>query len=75
MSLEQQLAAFRAEFTRTAPAGRVTLYEAKIEELRSTFAREAAVGTGDQVPDFVLPDVRGCPVSLFDVPTRRCRKR
>jgi peroxiredoxin len=67
MSLDQQLAAFRAEFARTAPAGRVALYEAKIEELRAGFAREAALGTGDQVPDFALPDARGNPISLLDV--------
>ncbi len=47
MGLEQQLAAFKAEFARTAPAGRPALYEAKIEELRASFALEAALGTGD----------------------------
>jgi len=64
MELEQQLAAFRAQFARTAPAGRPALYEAKIEELRASFALEAAIGTGGQAPDFVLPDVHGNAVSL-----------
>jgi len=32
MGLDQQLADFKAEFLRTAPAGRPALYEAKIEE-------------------------------------------
>jgi peroxiredoxin len=67
MGLEQQLAAFKAEFARTAPAGRPALYEAKIEELRASFAFEAAVGTGDQAPDFLLPDVQGDTVSLSTV--------
>ena len=40
MGLEHQLAAFKAEFARTAPAGRPALYEAKIEELRASFALE-----------------------------------
>ena len=64
MGLEQQLAAFKAEFARTAPAGRPALYEAKIEELRSSFALEAAVGVGDAAPDFTLPDAQGKPVAL-----------
>ena len=38
MGLEQQLAEFRAEFARAAPPGRSALYEAKIEELRASFA-------------------------------------
>jgi hypothetical protein len=37
MGLDQQLADFKAEFVRTAPAGRPALYEAKIEELRPSF--------------------------------------
>ena len=64
MGLEQQLAAFKTEFARTAPAGRSALYEAKIEELRASFAMEAAIGVGDQAPDFVLPDAQGKMLSL-----------
>ena len=64
MGLQQQLDAFKAEFARTAPAGRPTLYEAKIEELRASFARERAIRTGDQAPDFTLPDPKGRNVSL-----------
>jgi peroxiredoxin len=67
MQLEQQLASFKAEFARTAPAGRPALYEAKIEELRASFALEAAIGTDGQVPDFALPDVHGSVVSLSDL--------
>jgi hypothetical protein len=68
MGLDQQLADFKAEFLRTAPAGRAALYEAKIEELRAGFALEAAVGVEARAPDFRLPDVRGNPpVSLTDL--------
>ena len=64
MELEQQLAAFRAEFARTAPAGRAALYEAKIDELRANFALEAALGMNEHAPDFVLPDAHGKSISL-----------
>jgi peroxiredoxin len=64
MGLQQQLDAFKAEFVRTAPAGRPALYEAKIEELRASFALERAIRTGDQAPDFTLPDPQGRALSL-----------
>ena len=67
MGLEHQLAEFRAEFARTAPAGRPALYEAKIEELRSSFAMEKALSVGGEAPDFVLPDAHGHPVSLSGI--------
>ena len=67
MGLQQQLDAFKAEFARTAPAGRPALYEAKVEELRASFALERAVGLGDQAPDFRLPDAKGAAVSLHDL--------
>jgi len=67
MSLEQELAAFKAQFSRTAPAGRAALYEAKIEELRSDFASERAVKLGDTAPDFALPDAAGTSVVLKDL--------
>src|SRR5271155_2454374 len=64
MGLEHQLAAFKAEFARTAPAGRPALYEAKIDELRASFALERAIRSGNQAPDFTLPDPQGRDVSL-----------
>lgn len=64
MGLEQQLAAFKAEFARTAPAGRVALYEAKIDELRASFALETAVAADAQAPDFELPGADGRPLVL-----------
>jgi peroxiredoxin len=56
MSLEQELSSFKAEFSRTAPAGRAALYEAKIEELRADFALASTVGVDEAAPDFALPN-------------------
>ena len=67
MILQQQLEAFKAEFVRTAPPGRAALYEAKIEELRASFAFHRAIGLGDQAPDFTLPDQQGRPVALSEL--------
>ena len=67
MGLQQQLDASKAEFMRTAPAGRSALYDAKVEELRASFALESAIGLGDQVPDFRLPNPEGTTVSLRDL--------
>jgi len=64
MHLQEQLDAFKSEFVRTAPPGRAALYEAKIEELRASFAFEAAARVGDQAPDFSLKDARGDLVTL-----------
>jgi peroxiredoxin len=64
MGLQEQLAAFKAEFARTTPAGRPALYEAKIEDLRRSFALEGAIGAGDAAPDVTLPDGRGRSISL-----------
>lgn len=67
MSLEQELAAFKAEFSRTAPAGRAALYEAKIEELRADFALESAVGVDEVAPDFALPNSAGKSIVLKEL--------
>jgi len=64
MGLEQDLAAYRAEFARKAPAERAALFESKINELRASFALENAIGPDDLAPDFTLPDARGKSVSL-----------
>ena len=66
MGLEQDLANFKAEFERTAPAGRAALYDSKVEELRAKFALDGVLKVGDRVPEFSLPDASGSPVSLAD---------
>jgi peroxiredoxin len=67
MGLRQELAAYRAEFMRTAPAGRQALYQTKIDELRAEFAVEKAVGEGDEAPGFTLPNALGKLVSLAEL--------
>lgn len=67
MSLEQDLAAFRADFMRTAPEGRAALYETKIEELRASFAQDKAIGGGDEAPGFDLPGINGSRVVVGDL--------
>jgi peroxiredoxin len=67
MSLEQELASFKAEFSRTAPAGRAALYEAKIEELRADFALASAVGVDEAAPDFALPNAAGKSIVLKEL--------
>ena len=64
MTLEQQLADFRAEWERTAPEGRAALYNAKIGELRAGSLFDQALRTGQSAPDFTLPDAQERPVSL-----------
>jgi peroxiredoxin len=64
MGLKHELADFRAEFERTAPAGRAALYNAKVEELRASFPLDQALGVGEEAPDFTLPDAQGRPVLL-----------
>lgn len=67
MSLEQELASFKAEFSRTAPAGRAALYEAKIEELRADFALASTVGVDEAAPDFALPNAAGKSIVLKEL--------
>jgi peroxiredoxin len=67
MTLEEELAPFRAEFEQTAPSGRAAVYSAKIEELRGRFPLKDAIAVGDKAPDFTLPDSRGRQVSLTTV--------
>jgi peroxiredoxin len=66
MTLQQELDAFRAEFERTAPAGRAALYDAKVEELRRHFPVERIPAVGGTAPDFALPDVHGRTRALAD---------
>ncbi|HWO35869.1 MAG TPA: peroxiredoxin-like family protein [Candidatus Acidoferrum sp.] len=67
MSLEEELASFKAEFSRTAPASRAALYEAKIEELRADFALASAVGVDEAAPDFALPNAAGKSIVLKEL--------
>lgn len=67
MSLEQQLEDFSEESMHAAPAERAARYEARIEELRTNSALEAAARIGTISPGFRLPDVMGELISLTDL--------
>ncbi len=67
MEMQQELADFRAQFERTAPAERVALYEAKIGELRASGVLDSALRAGDLAPDFALPGVDGREIGLTDL--------
>lgn len=64
MRLSEQLAAFKAEFARTAMPGRVALYDAKLEELHAVFAQRNLLKVGDVAPDFTLPNAQRKSVVL-----------
>ena len=64
MGLQQRLTAFKEEFARKAPEGRVALYESKIADLRASSLFDGAIRTGESVPDFRLPNAKGNSVSL-----------
>ena len=66
MEMQQELADFRAQFERTAPAERVALYEAKIGELRASGVLDSALGAGDLAPDFALPGADGREIGLTE---------
>ncbi len=67
MSLAEQLAAYRAEFIRMAPAEWRTLFDAKIEELRASFAMEKAIGVNDYAPVFSLLNSDGEQIDLSNL--------
>ncbi|HEY0803311.1 MAG TPA: hypothetical protein VGD54_20920, partial [Steroidobacteraceae bacterium] len=67
MDLAQELAKFRADFERTAPAGRAALYDAKVEELGANFPLSAALAVGDIAPKFALPNARRRQISLSEM--------
>ena len=64
MGLEKELTDFRVEHTRTMPAGRAELYDAKVEALRASFLIENTPAVGSEAPEFSLPNAQGKLVSL-----------
>jgi peroxiredoxin len=64
MGLEKELTDFRVEHTRTMPAGRAELYDAKVEALRTSFLIENTPAMGGEAPEFSLPNAQGKLVSL-----------
>ncbi|KAA1177197.1 AhpC/TSA family protein [Rhizobium tropici] len=66
MSLEQELADQNASFEASAPPGAAAFLNAKIEELTATFPFDSVLKSGDLVPEFSLPGVRGEAISLLE---------
>ncbi len=66
MSLEQELADQNASFEASAPPGAAAFLNAKIEELTATFPFDSVLKSGDLVPEFSLPGVRGEVISLLE---------
>lgn len=64
MTLSDQLDEIKAQFLRDNSEERAKLYEGKIEELRTSFVLDAAIGKGETAPDFTLPNVNGSGVAL-----------
>lgn len=65
--LVRQLREWKAQFALTAHPDRVALYQARIDELRASFALERTPRAGDPVPDFSLPDQHGRTVVRSEI--------
>ena len=59
MSLQEQLDAYKAEFTKKVPAEKLGIMHRATEDLRRSGILERVVKAGDRAPDFVLPNWRG----------------
>lgn len=63
-SLQEELDARKADFTKTAPKEIVQLYEGGIAEVAKSGVLETAKQEGTMAPDFALPDAVGDTVRL-----------
>jgi peroxiredoxin len=66
-ALQAELDAFRAEWSRKAPAEAQALIAAQIESLRQEGAETRILPAGAALPDLVLPDAAGTPRRLRDL--------
>jgi len=64
MSLREELDAFRADYMKTVPPDIRETMERADMQLAASGIVQRALKTGDQAPDFVLPDVNGNRVQL-----------
>jgi peroxiredoxin len=65
--LQADLDAFRAEWSRKAPAEAQALIAARIEDLAASGAEDRILRIGDRLPDLVLPGATGEAVALRDL--------
>lgn len=67
MSLEQRLQAVTREARATVPAAFFDVYERFLAQLKAGGAVDAALGVGDPLPEFLLPNAEGRLVSSSDL--------
>lgn len=70
MSLQAELDAFRADYMKTVPPDIREAIERADMQLAASGIVQRALKTGDQAPDFVLPDVNGNYVQLANLLAR-----
>jgi hypothetical protein len=67
MTLQEKLAAYKAQSRATTSPEVVSSMEGEVEDLRRSGALEEVLGVGDQAPHFALPDAQGEIVSSTDL--------
>lgn len=65
-TLQQDLNAFKAEFTAKLPKDKATIMDRADADLAASDILEKALKEGDMAPDFTLPDASGRKVSLSE---------
>ena len=65
-SLQQDLEAFKAEFTAKLSKEKAEIMSRADADLAATDILERALKAGDMAPDFLLPDATGRNISLFE---------
>ena len=70
MSLEQQLAAIREGAAKRIPADSLAIMHRATAQLQQSGLATRALGVGDQMPGFALPDHNGSEVRSSDLLTR-----
>jgi len=66
-SLRAELEALQAQFTASAPAEMIALFERGIQEVGGSGVMENALAVGDKAPDFTLPGATGEEVALSEL--------
>ena len=63
MKLQEKLDSFRAQFESKTPPDKLEIMHRATEDLRKSGIPQRAIRSGDRMPDFVLPNLRGEKVS------------
>ncbi|GAC1484049.1 MAG: peroxiredoxin-like family protein [Ktedonobacteraceae bacterium] len=65
-TLEEQIAAFKAQMASQAPAEVVATFDKNVDEVVKSGIAEQSLKVGEHAPDFTLPDVAGQQVTLSE---------